>query len=147
MRVVVVVFAALLTLGLAAFGVVAAQRANAPAATTAMAAQVAPPAQSARPTPVRAPVADIAQNQIAEVAKPTVATDAPAVAPVILAQNTLVFREEPIDAVPDLSFVERIGTFGRNFLQSSRQVWLLENLSRLRDTAARQEYRCGGRKL
>ena len=88
MRVVVVVFAALLTLGLAAFGVVAAQRANAPAAATAMAAQVAPPAQSARPTPVRAPVSEIAQNQIAEVAKPTVATDAPAVAPVILAQNT-----------------------------------------------------------
>ena len=88
MRVVVVVFAALLTLGLAAFGVVAAQRANAPAATTAMAAQVAPPAQSARPTPVRAPVADLAQSQIAEVAKPTVATDAPAVAPVIFAQNT-----------------------------------------------------------
>src|ERR1700731_4373888 len=88
MRVVVIVFAALLTLGLAAFGVVAAQRANAPAAATAMATQVAPPAQSARPTPVRAPVADIAQNQIAEVAKPTVATDAPAVAPIVLAQNT-----------------------------------------------------------
>jgi peptidoglycan/xylan/chitin deacetylase (PgdA/CDA1 family) len=88
MRVVVVVFAALLTLGLAAFGVVAAQRANAPAAATTMAAQVAPPAQSARPTPVRAPVADLAQSQIAEVAKPTVATDAPAVAPIVLAQNT-----------------------------------------------------------
>ena len=88
MRVVVIVFAALLTLGLAAFGVVAAQRANAPAAATTMAAQVAPPAQSTRPTPVRAPVADLAQNQSAEVAKPTVATDAPAVAPIVLAQNT-----------------------------------------------------------
>src|SRR5580698_3462767 len=87
MRVVVIVFAALLTLGLAAFGVVAAQRANAPAAANTMAAQVAPPPQSTRPTPVRAPVADLAQNQIAEVAKPTVATDAPAVAPTILAQN------------------------------------------------------------
>src|SRR6202035_3424030 len=87
MRVVVIVFAALLTLGLAAFGVVAAQRANAPAATNTMAAQAAPPAQSTRATPVRAPVADLAQNQIAEVAKPTVATDAPAVAPIILAQN------------------------------------------------------------
>jgi peptidoglycan/xylan/chitin deacetylase (PgdA/CDA1 family) len=87
MRVVVVVFAALLTLGLAAFGVVAAQRANAPAAATAMATQVAPPAQSTRATPVRAPVADLAQNQIAEVTKPTVATDAPAVAPIVLAQN------------------------------------------------------------
>src|SRR5580704_5080327 len=87
MRVVVVVFAALLTLGLAAFGVVAAQRANAPAAATAMATQAAPPAQSTRATPVRAPVADLAQNQIAEVAKPTVATDAPAIAPIVLAQN------------------------------------------------------------
>ena len=87
MRVVVIVFAALLTLGLAAFGVVAAQRANAPAAATTMATQVAPPAQSSRATPVRVPVADLAQNQIAEVVKPTVATDAPAVAPIILAQN------------------------------------------------------------
>jgi peptidoglycan/xylan/chitin deacetylase (PgdA/CDA1 family) len=87
MRVVVVVFAALLTLGLAAFGVVAAQRANAPAAATAMVTQVAPPVQSTRATPVRAPVADLAQNQIAEVVKPTVATDAPAVAPIVLAQN------------------------------------------------------------
>jgi peptidoglycan/xylan/chitin deacetylase (PgdA/CDA1 family) len=87
MRVVVIVFAALLTLGLAAFGVVAAQRANAPAATNTMAAQVAPPAQSTRATPLRAPVADLAQNQIAEVAKPTVATDAPAVAPIVFAQN------------------------------------------------------------
>jgi peptidoglycan/xylan/chitin deacetylase (PgdA/CDA1 family) len=87
MRVVVVVFAALLTLGLAAFGVVAAQRANAPAAATAMmAAQVTPPAQSARPTPVRAPVAEIAQTP--EAAKPVVAASAPVAAPVIVAQNT-----------------------------------------------------------
>jgi peptidoglycan/xylan/chitin deacetylase (PgdA/CDA1 family) len=98
MRVVVVVFAALLTLGLAAFGVVAAQRANAPAAATTMAAQVAPPAQSTRPTPVRAPVADLAQNQIAEVAKPTVATDAPAVAPIVLAQNNPAAAAAPQSA-------------------------------------------------
>jgi peptidoglycan/xylan/chitin deacetylase (PgdA/CDA1 family) len=88
MRVVVIVFAALLTLGLAAFGVVAAQRANAPAAVNAMAAQVAPPAQSARPTPARAPVADIAQTQAPEAAKPTVAAAAPAAAPIVVAQNT-----------------------------------------------------------
>jgi peptidoglycan/xylan/chitin deacetylase (PgdA/CDA1 family) len=88
MRVVVVVFAALLTLGLAAFGVVAAQRANAPAAATAMVAQVAPPVQSARPTPVRAPVAEIAQTQAPEAAKPAVATSAPVAAPIVLAQNT-----------------------------------------------------------
>ena len=36
---------------------------NAPAAANAMVAQVAPPVQSARPTPVRAPVAEIAQTQ------------------------------------------------------------------------------------
>ena len=87
MRVVVVVFAALLTLGLAAFGVVAAQRANAPAASTAMAAQVAPAAPSARPTPVRAPVTDITQSQVAEAATPVAATDAPAAAPIRVAQN------------------------------------------------------------
>jgi peptidoglycan/xylan/chitin deacetylase (PgdA/CDA1 family) len=88
MRVVVVVFAALLTLGLAAFGVVAAQRANAPAAATAMVAQVAPPVQSTRPTPVRAPVSDIAQTQAPEAAKPAVATSAPVAAPIVVAQNT-----------------------------------------------------------
>ena len=88
MRVVVVVFAALLTLGLAAFGVVAAQRANAPAAPTAMAAQVAPAAPSARPTPVRAPVTDITQSEVPEAATPVAATDAPAAAPIRVAQNT-----------------------------------------------------------
>src|SRR5580693_4416089 len=98
MRVVVVVFAALLTLGLAAFGVVAAQRANAPAAATAMAAQVAPPVQSARPTPVRAPVSDIAQTQAPEAAKPTVATDGPAAAPIVLAQNAPAAAAAPQSA-------------------------------------------------
>ena len=98
MRVVVVVFAALLTLGLAAFGVVAAQRANAPAAATAMAAQVAPPVQSARPTPVRAPVTDIAQAQAPEAAKPTVTTDAPTAAPIVLAQNTTAPAPAPAAA-------------------------------------------------
>ncbi len=98
MRVVVIVFAALLTLGLAAFGVVAAQRANAPAAATAMAAQVAPPAQSARPTPVRAPVSDIAQTPAPEAAKPTVATDGPAAAPIVLAQNAPAAAAAPQSA-------------------------------------------------
>jgi peptidoglycan/xylan/chitin deacetylase (PgdA/CDA1 family) len=98
MRVVVIVFAALLTLGLAAFGVVAAQRANAPAAATAMAAQVAPPVQSARPTPVRAPVSDIAQTPAPEAAKPTVATDGPAAAPIVLAQNAPAAAAAPQSA-------------------------------------------------
>jgi peptidoglycan/xylan/chitin deacetylase (PgdA/CDA1 family) len=88
MRVVVVVFAALLTLGLAAFGVVAAQRANAPATPTAAVAQVAPAAPSARPMPVRAPVADIAQTQAPIAAAPATETDATAAAPIRLAQNT-----------------------------------------------------------
>jgi peptidoglycan/xylan/chitin deacetylase (PgdA/CDA1 family) len=90
MRVVVIVFAALLTLGLAAFGVVAAQRANAPAAPSAMVAQAPAPTPNARPTPVRAPVADLAQPKFAEATKPAVATDAPipAAAPTIVAQNT-----------------------------------------------------------
>jgi peptidoglycan/xylan/chitin deacetylase (PgdA/CDA1 family) len=91
MRVVVVVFAALLTLGLAAFGVVAAQRANAPATPTAMAAPAVPPVQSTRPTPVRAPVAEIAQakpNVVAAPAIPTPAVAAVAAAPMVVAQNT-----------------------------------------------------------
>src|SRR4029077_6179295 len=97
MRVVVVVFAALLTLGLAAFGVVAAQRANAPATPTALSAQAAPPVQSTRPTAGRAPGAEISQTPATEAAKPNVvappAVAAPSVAPVaappiVVAQNT-----------------------------------------------------------
>jgi peptidoglycan/xylan/chitin deacetylase (PgdA/CDA1 family) len=112
MRVVVVVFAALLTLGLAAFGVVAAQRANAPATPSAMVAQAAPPVQSARPTPVRAPVTDISQTQPTEAAKPNVvaapAVAAPAVAPVaaapiVLAQNTPAPTPAPAAAAPPQS--------------------------------------------
>ena len=92
MRVVVVVFAALLTLGLAAFGVVAAQRANAPAAATAMVAQVAPPVRAhvRRRCARRSPI--LPKIKLAEAAKPAVATDAPAVAPIVLAQNTPAAR-------------------------------------------------------
>jgi peptidoglycan/xylan/chitin deacetylase (PgdA/CDA1 family) len=100
MRVVVVVFAALLTLGLAAFGVVAAQRANAPVTATAMAAQIAPAAPNARPTPVRAPVAEPAQTQAPETASPTVATSAPTAAPIVLAQNTPAPLPAPAAAAP-----------------------------------------------
>jgi len=103
MRVVVVVFAALLTLGLAAFGVVAAQRANAPATpTAAVSAQAAPPVQSTRPTPVRAPVAEISQTQPTEAAKPNVvATPAAApvaAAPIVVAQNAPAAAPAPAPA-------------------------------------------------
>jgi peptidoglycan/xylan/chitin deacetylase (PgdA/CDA1 family) len=102
MRVVVVVFAALLTLGLAAFGVVAAQRANAPATPAAMSAQAAPPVQSTRPTPVRAPVAEISQTQPTEAAKPNVvATPAAApvaAAPIVVAQNAPAAAPAPAPA-------------------------------------------------
>jgi peptidoglycan/xylan/chitin deacetylase (PgdA/CDA1 family) len=98
MRVVVVVFAALLTLGLAAFGVVAAQRANAPATPSAMVAQAAPPVQSARPTPERAPVTDISQTQPTEAAKPNVVAT-PAVAPVVAAP-IVVAQNTPAPAAP-----------------------------------------------
>ena len=70
MRIVVVLFAALLTLGLAAFGVVAAQRATVPASHVAMAAKVEPAAPAAplaaAPRPVAQPVSQIAQTPAAE---------------------------------------------------------------------------------
>jgi peptidoglycan/xylan/chitin deacetylase (PgdA/CDA1 family) len=73
MRLVVIVFGALMTLGLAAFGVIAAQRHTAPAA--ALAPQMAPvtPAATARTTPA----SPITETQAA----------APAVEPIRMAQN------------------------------------------------------------
>jgi len=85
MRIVVVVFAAFLTLGLAAFGVVAAQRANAPGSHIAMAAKVEP----VSPRPVENPVSQIAQAPVAEPAQAPAIPQAPApAAPIRVAQNT-----------------------------------------------------------
>jgi len=86
MRIVVVVFAAFLTLGLAAFGVVAAQRANAPGSQhIAMAAKVEP----AAPRPVANPASQIAQAPVAEPAQAPAIPQAPApAAPIRVAQNT-----------------------------------------------------------
>jgi peptidoglycan/xylan/chitin deacetylase (PgdA/CDA1 family) len=102
MRVVVVVVAAVTTLGLAAFGVVAAQRAAGPASLIALAAHVISPGQSsgvALPTtqtvqaqtvqrPVQAPVVQVAQATAAPAASAPVpsrlaqnATTSPASAP------------------------------------------------------------------
>jgi peptidoglycan/xylan/chitin deacetylase (PgdA/CDA1 family) len=93
MRVVVAVIAALVTLGLAAFGVVAAQHAAGPSSIIALAARVispgqsteaAPPAsqqaqpQAAQPSPPLAPVTQLAQVNTAA---------PPAAAPSVLAAN------------------------------------------------------------
>jgi peptidoglycan/xylan/chitin deacetylase (PgdA/CDA1 family) len=57
MRVVVIVFAALMTLGLAAFGVVAAQRAAGPDSLIALAVHVISPGPTNNPAPASQPVA------------------------------------------------------------------------------------------
>ena len=89
MRVVVIVVAALLTLGLAAFGIVATQNAAGPASLVALAARVVSPTQTTTP----APAAEMAPTRVAQasVTQLSDATAAPAVAPgapTVLAQNT-----------------------------------------------------------
>ena len=61
MRVVVVIFAALLTLGLAAFGVVAAQKSSGPGSLVALAEHIMSPAQA-----TSAPATPVASAQIAQ---------------------------------------------------------------------------------
>jgi len=79
MRFFVIVVAGLLSLGLAAFGVVSAQKAAAPAASTSGNVRVASLAQHVPAQPVRAPVTQIAQAQTAEA--PASATVTPPAAP------------------------------------------------------------------
>jgi peptidoglycan/xylan/chitin deacetylase (PgdA/CDA1 family) len=66
MRFVVIIVAALMSLGLAAFGVVSAQKAAAPAATSASPVRVA--ALNPPVVPVRAPVSQIAQATVSDAA-------------------------------------------------------------------------------
>ena len=96
MRVVVIVIAALMTLGLAAFGVVAAQNTAGPAALIALAAHAIAPTQSSSAPPQGVPVA-AAQTQARPVANPVlqIADSAPApltvptsATPILVAQNT-----------------------------------------------------------
>jgi peptidoglycan/xylan/chitin deacetylase (PgdA/CDA1 family) len=94
MRVVGVVIAALMTLGLAAFGIVAAQKAAGPSSLIALAAHVVSPSQNsaaaAHPAPANqvAP-ARIAQSPVAEIAQAPAAKPNPAPAtPTVVAQNT-----------------------------------------------------------
>lgn len=72
MRVVVIVFAALMTLGLAAFGIIAAKQAAKPVAQ----ASLATAAQAASSRPARSPVNEIAQAPIIKVSETTGATSA-----------------------------------------------------------------------
>jgi peptidoglycan/xylan/chitin deacetylase (PgdA/CDA1 family) len=99
MRIVVIVFAALMTLGLAAFGVVAAQRANAPNSTAALVSRVAAAVQTAPAAPARPaanPVAQVAAQvqAVADPAPPAAVTASAPPAqpasdtPIRLAQNT-----------------------------------------------------------
>jgi len=112
MRSFVIVVAGLLSLGLAAFGVVSAQKAAAPNATTASNVRVASLAAHV-PVPVRQPVTQIAQAQAAEApvantspaaqpASPAPTASAPAPsAPVHVAQNLPVpAASAPAPAAP-----------------------------------------------
>jgi peptidoglycan/xylan/chitin deacetylase (PgdA/CDA1 family) len=83
MRFFVIVVAGLLSLGLAAFGVVSAQRAAAPTASTASNVRVASLTPHVPAVPVRAPVTQIAQAQTTEALPPAVppAVVTPTVAP------------------------------------------------------------------
>jgi peptidoglycan/xylan/chitin deacetylase (PgdA/CDA1 family) len=92
MRVVVIVFAALLTLGLAAFGVVAAQKANGPTSLLALAAHIitpaqntaAPPAQTAQMAPTR-----VAEAPVTQLSDATALAAPPASKPAtVVAQNS-----------------------------------------------------------
>jgi peptidoglycan/xylan/chitin deacetylase (PgdA/CDA1 family) len=94
MRVVGVVIAALVTLGLAAFGIVAAQKAAGPSSLIALAAHVVSPSQNSATAAPPAPAnqvapARIAESPVTEIAQaaPPSRTNAAPAAPTIVAQN------------------------------------------------------------
>ena len=102
MRVVVIVFAGLMTLGLAAFGVVAAQRAAGPDSLIALAAHVISPGQSNTAAPPSQPVA--AQparptTPVSQVAQTASAAQPSTPAPTELAQNATT-AAAPAPAAP-----------------------------------------------
>ena len=71
MRVVGVVIAALMTLGLAAFGVVAAQKAAGPSSLIALAAHVVSPSQNSATAAQATPANQVASARIAQSPVPT----------------------------------------------------------------------------
>jgi peptidoglycan/xylan/chitin deacetylase (PgdA/CDA1 family) len=99
MRVVVIVFAGLMTLGLAAFGVVAAQRAAGPESLVALAVHVISPGQSSNAAPATQPVAaQVARptTPVAQVAQTPSPAQLNAPAPTALAQNTAAAPAAPV---------------------------------------------------
>jgi len=118
MRAVGVVIAALLTLGLAAFGVMTAQNAAGPSSLIALAAHVISPSQNtgtaapqalsnqAPANQAPAPVAQshVAQTPVVQVAEATIArSDTPPLAPTVLAQNAPAPSPAPAPAAPPAS--------------------------------------------
>src|SRR5690348_15356344 len=102
MRVVVIVFAALMTLGLAAFGVVAAQRAAGPDSLIALAVHVIAPAQTNNATPPSPPVAAARPaSPVVSVVQTPSASETSNPAPARLAQNpTAATTPAPAAAAP-----------------------------------------------
>jgi peptidoglycan/xylan/chitin deacetylase (PgdA/CDA1 family) len=90
MRVVGVVIAALMTLGLAAFGVVAAQKAAGPSSLIALAAHVVSPSQNtaAATHPAAAQVRVVQTPVVQTLPTPALQTNTAPAAPTVLAQNT-----------------------------------------------------------
>jgi peptidoglycan/xylan/chitin deacetylase (PgdA/CDA1 family) len=118
MRVVGVVIAALLTLGLAAFGVVTAQNAAGPSSLIALAVHVISPSQNSgtaalqaasNQAPANQAPAPVAQSRVApqpvvQVAEATVVrSDAPPAAPTVLAQNAPAPSPAPAPTAPPAS--------------------------------------------
>jgi peptidoglycan/xylan/chitin deacetylase (PgdA/CDA1 family) len=92
MRVVVVVIAALMTLGLAAFGIVAAQKAAGPASIVALAAHIISPSHGVAAAPTPAAVSQVAQPRSAQPVQvsdtpTTIVPSSPTSAPILVAEN------------------------------------------------------------
>jgi peptidoglycan/xylan/chitin deacetylase (PgdA/CDA1 family) len=110
MRVIGVFVAALMTLGLAAFGIVAAQNAVGPSSLIALAAHVVSPSQNAdtaMPPVVANQVAQervVAQSPVVQITQPTPASQTKAVtpaAPTVLAQNAAALAPAALAASPN----------------------------------------------
>jgi peptidoglycan/xylan/chitin deacetylase (PgdA/CDA1 family) len=100
MRLFVIVVAGLLSLGLAAFGVVSAQKAAAPVASAPSKVRVASLAEHLPPLPVRAPVTQIAQAKTAEAAAAAVIPPATAAQPAAAAPAQALQPAPAVAAAP-----------------------------------------------
>jgi peptidoglycan/xylan/chitin deacetylase (PgdA/CDA1 family) len=103
MRVVVIVVAALLTLSLAAFGVVATQSANGPASLVALAAHIISPSQraSAPPTPValtQAAADRVVAAPVIRISDTTATQPGMVSTPMLVAQNATAANPAPAPA-------------------------------------------------